>query len=1210
MSDQTVTTCGGLFLDDGAGGPYSNNSYTFTICPDSPGDVVQVDFFAFSLWQSPNPNNSDRLFIFDGPDATAPGLGSYTGGALQGLQVTGTINNPTGCLTFVFQANANTAGDFPGWEAGIICTTPCAPPTAASVIQEPEPTGTEQSIGACVGDVITFADNGSSAQAGFEIETYRWNFNDGNVDTTSGPVVTHTFDEPGEYIVTLTVIDDNGCSSLNLDPLQVLISTLPIFNIEQDFEICLGATADLSANPESTTWTALPPQVVSGTTFLADGAGFAYSTELNFDFFEPGAVLESCDDLLGVFINIEHSYLGDLNMQIECPDGTVVPLINYPNGGGATYLGEAVDDFVDLPGENVQGTGYTYTWAPGATNGNLSDQPDNTIDYENNAGFDVSNNIVPEGTYEADGDLCDLVGCPLNGSWTLTIVDNLGADNGYIFYWGIDFNPAYFPDVTTFTPVIGLDSDSTYWDGPEINDVSDDGNAISVTPTTIGSFDYTFTALNNFGCVQDTTVSINVVPGPEADAGEDLVICEDSLQMSGTVDGIPPPPPNCDYTLEMFDSFGDGWNGFSVTILQDGVEVGTYTFNTGSESTATIPLDHGSDIQINASSGTFDSEVSYTLLNSGGEEVFSDGEGFGAPQTGDNVWSGIVNCQPESPNYVYEWSPATGLSDPNIADPMVMVEQNTTYTLSVWIAGSPECAGSDEVEVTIPPEADPGLDNEITICYNTPEFTMTDSLLGTPNTDGEWTDTGGNIVAGQFNPADYSDGGTFTYTYTVTFGPCVKTSELIINVLEAGNVNCCQTFAEAGEGGIACDLTFELNGEPALGNGTWSGPEGVVFSDPNNPNTTVTAPSPGGVLMLYWTDENGLLCEGTDSVEVVFMDPMQVDLMSMPTSCPDTCNGSVLAEATGGLGVYNYTWTLGQPGSGPEERIDLCPGEIGVTVVDEYGCEDSTTTTIAELPTPLIDEVIETRVTCNGWCDGQIEVVSPDAVSYSFDEGVTFSNNPVLDSLCPGTYDIEIRNDVNCPNFGIAVINEPPPVVAQFSMSPSPATWENTTIQFNNLSYPGPFTSINWVFDTLNVLGTASTPQPTFTFPDTEAGTYPVSLCVENEDGCNACETYDLIVYETLFMFIPNTFTPNGDGVNDLFKAYASTEHFEDFRMRIFNRQGELVFETGNIEEGWNGGYPDGQHFTMNEVYVYEVRVTDTVIEETKEYKGHVTVLR
>ncbi|MFN9970421.1 MAG: PKD domain-containing protein, partial [Phycisphaerae bacterium] len=80
-----------------------------------------------------------------------------------------------------------------------------------------------------MGTPVSFTDDGSFAQPGFTLEQYNWNFGNGDIDSTSGSVVTYTFEQPGEYLVALTVEDDNGCGSLNLEPLQVLVSTIPQF---------------------------------------------------------------------------------------------------------------------------------------------------------------------------------------------------------------------------------------------------------------------------------------------------------------------------------------------------------------------------------------------------------------------------------------------------------------------------------------------------------------------------------------------------------------------------------------------------------------------------------------------------------------------------------------------------------------------------------------------------------------------------------------------------------------------------------------------------------------------------------------------------------------------------------------------------------------------------------------------------------------------
>jgi subtilisin-like proprotein convertase family protein len=580
MFEGSVEVCEGSFQDDSGGSgaegaPYSDTDYTFTICPDTPGDVIQVDFVAFNLQTSPNPNNSDYLTIYDGDNTGEASLGSYSGNDLQGLAVTGTINNTSGCLTFVFTVNTGNTNTFPGWEGWIACTTPCDPPVAMSEITSPVPEqDTLQSVGICIGDLVTFTDVGSTAGSGFNLDTWIWDFGDGTLDTLSGTEVTHSFEEPGEYIVTLTVVDNNGCYSLNLDPLQVLVSTIPIFNTDFDPVVCLGGEGSADGSPlQNVTWTALPPQVVAGETYLADGAGFSYSSNLTFDFFEPDAELEDCDDLLSVFVNMEHSYLGDLLIQIECPNGTAVTLLDWPNGGGACFLGEAVDD-----GSVVPGTGYDYAWAPGQTNGNVDEAANWTMtSYTDNAGNAENNNIVNAGTYESEQDMCNLVGCPLNGTWTFTIVDNLAIDNGYIFEWGIEFNPYLYPDVTTFTPIVGLGSDSSWWEGPFITSVSDDGNAITFDVPDLGFYEYTYNVVNNFGCNLDTTITIECVPGPVVDAGEDQTFCGD-LNLEALILSNEFPTPPCTFIIEMFnDEVAFGWDGATIDVLIDGVWIGNYT---------------------------------------------------------------------------------------------------------------------------------------------------------------------------------------------------------------------------------------------------------------------------------------------------------------------------------------------------------------------------------------------------------------------------------------------------------------------------------------------------------------------------------------------------------------------------------------------------------------------------------------------------------
>jgi gliding motility-associated-like protein len=92
--------------------------------------------------------------------------------------------------------------------------------------------------------------------------------------------------------------------------------------------------------------------------------------------------------------------------------------------------------------------------------------------------------------------------------------------------------------------------------------------------------------------------------------------------------------------------------------------------------------------------------------------------------------------------------------------------------------------------------------------------------------------------------------------------------------------------------------------------------------------------------------------------------------------------------------------------------------------------------------------------------------------------------------------------------------------------------------------------------------------------------------------------------------YIPNSFTPNEDGVNDIFRPKGNEWDPAHFHMQIFNRNGNLVFETRDVEEGWNGAEAGGVYYTQPEVYVYQIEVKNAISEEINVYRGHITVIR
>lgn len=147
----------------------------------------------------------------------------------------------------------------------------------------------------------------------------------------------------------------------------------------------------------------------------------------------PGLQITSADDIVHFFVNMEHSYLGDLVIRFICPNGQIMTLHNQ--GGGGAYMGVPVDNNA-LPFS--AGVGYDYWWAPNA--------PFGTLVQESQA---VSS--LPSGIYSATGSWTSLIGCPVQGSWTLEIMDLWMSDNGFLFSWGIGFSNTLEANCPTIT---------------------------------------------------------------------------------------------------------------------------------------------------------------------------------------------------------------------------------------------------------------------------------------------------------------------------------------------------------------------------------------------------------------------------------------------------------------------------------------------------------------------------------------------------------------------------------------------------------------------------------------------------------------------------------------------------------------------------------------------------------------------------------------
>lgn len=532
-------------VDDNAGGNYAPNmNFTVTVCPDGiNGSKVSLRMFT-DVGDTWDIHPSDTLFVYDGTSTSAPLIGAFNSATNPiGIGPQASFNNPSGCLTFRFVTNGADQGA--GFQGVLSCGFPCQPftPTITSVPAEfPADTGW---IDICLGDTVWLQGGGifpySSTNGGLGYpqtnanSTYNWEFADGTTFTNQQSVFFVPQVRAG-YFVEMRMTDSQGCVAATTTKIRV--STIPSFagttNLLND-TICLGESTTLVGGVTFTDTTGVIPTlgsfinggIFAGLTYLPDGSGVNYQTSIDISNFEIGQTVQSGTDILDMCVTMEHSYLGDLEMMLTCPNGTSINIFNsftgnglFPGGfgGGGTYLGQALDN-----GNGTPGVGWEYCFSDLATWGTLGQmyQQGNTTP----VGGPTPGIAMTAGTYRPEQSYDTFIGCPINGTWTLTVRDNIGIDDGYIFQWGILFNPDIDPNSEFYRPsIVGAS-----WDiDPTI--IANQGDTlIVVQPSQPGTYSYTFRVTDSFGCDYDTTLSVHVVP-PLAPMG-DVFTCGLSYQL-------------------------------------------------------------------------------------------------------------------------------------------------------------------------------------------------------------------------------------------------------------------------------------------------------------------------------------------------------------------------------------------------------------------------------------------------------------------------------------------------------------------------------------------------------------------------------------------------------------------------------------------------------------------------------------------------------
>ena len=306
----------------------------------------------------------------------------------------------------VFHSDAADQGA--GWEAVIQCRPRCQSVELGSLTTDPPTLPADTGwVDICPGEAVTFSASGRYLENGTEYTqldaTSRFSWTFGDSAHAEGPTVSHTFTEPGGYVVQLKMSDVRGCAGDEVWTRRVRVAPPPVFTLNNPLPpVCAGDTLRVSAGPAGADINFSFPTTTFNyhgthpdTLALPDGDGKAYSTSIRLSGFPATRTLTDIDDLSGICVNMEHSWMNELTIWLTCPSGRRVSLLNYDQSRTDEVL---LGLPVDLPNQDGPGQGFDYCWTPTGT-----ESWKEFVD--NNGGGPLT---VPAGNYASEGPLTDL----------------------------------------------------------------------------------------------------------------------------------------------------------------------------------------------------------------------------------------------------------------------------------------------------------------------------------------------------------------------------------------------------------------------------------------------------------------------------------------------------------------------------------------------------------------------------------------------------------------------------------------------------------------------------------------------------------------------------------------------------------------------------------------------------------------------------------
>jgi len=522
------------------------------------------------------------------------------------------------------------------------------------------------------------------------------------------------------------------------------------------------------------------------------------------------------------------------------------------------------------------------------------------------------------------------------------------------------------------------------------------------------------------------------------------------------------------------------------------------------------------------------------------------------------------------------------------------VNSSGTYWVRAELPGDPDCFNVYEISVTL-----------TILTYTT---TLVEPQCG--NSDGEIILSASDGTAPYNYSIEYSGNneqnnhGTFTglptgsYDITITDangcsiidpGAVILNEESPVVVIAPADIDICL--------GESVTL-IAINPDGATISWDQGITDGVSFTPNASGSTTYTV-----------TATNSENCSATDQVTITVHNAPIVDAGTDFS----ICQGDVAILTATGADTYNWT----NLGAGATQTVSpTITTTYEVTGTDQYGCINTDQVTVSITPNPTPQFEVDTIKGCEPLNVNftNLSSFSGGTCQWSFGDGNTSSlcDNVTYTYQSSGLYSVSltITDIIGCTGTTTIqnYIEVTPKPTAMFSADPMVTSVSNPIVNFTNETING--TGYTWTF------GDGSPSEHTYVtthrFPDDEEGTYIVTLIATNGQNCSDTASAIIKVEEDLIFYVPNSFTPDNNEFNDKFKPIFSAGFDpQSYTFSIYNRWGEIIFESHDVNIGWDGSYGiNNIKVAQDGTYVWRIKIKETGRDKHNEYSGHIILLR